>query len=513
MNNHRKQIAAGAVLSYVHIAVGAVITLLYTPFMIRILGRNEYGLYNTVASVISSLSILSLGFGSGYIRFYSRYKAEERNNDIAKLNGMFLCIFTVIGIIALLCGFFLSNHLDMVFDTGLTSAEMDTARILMLMLTVNLAISFPASVFTSIITAHERFIFQKTVLLIRQVLSPLVCIPLLLMGYASVGMVASTVIISISFDVVSVVFCFSKLNTRLSFSGFPIQLFKELAIYSGFIAINMIVDQVNLNIDKILLGRFRGTASVAVYSAGYTLYSYYHSFSTSIANVFTPRIHHIWSSTNITEAEKNRQLSSIFTDVGRIQFLILWLVCSGLIIFGRSFILLWAGNGYDNAYYVVILLALSAIIPLSQNTGIEIQRAKNKHQFRSVLYLIMALINLGLSIYLCQVYGEVGSAVGTAVSFIVANTIIMNLFYNYALGLHVSDFWKKCIRIIMASIPAIIVGFTFLYIVDTYNIFRLIMGVMVYTFIYSLCMYFGVLNAKEKNHMKKKIAAVCHIKK
>ncbi len=513
MSSHKKQIAIGAILSYVHIAVGAVITLLYTPFMIRTLGKSEYGLYNTVASVISSLSILSLGFGSGYIRFFSRYKAEERNDDIAKLNGMFLAVFSIIGMVALACGVFLSNHLDMIFDTGLSQQELETARILMLMLTVNLTISFPASVFSSIITSHERFIFQKTIILVKQILSPLVCIPLLLMGYASVGMVASTVLISLIIDAVNISFCFCKLQTHFIFHNFPIQVFKELAVYSGFIAINMIVDQINLHIDKILLGRFCGTASVAVYSAGYALYSYYHSFSTSISNVFTPRIHHIWSNVKIAEDEKNRQLSKIFADVGRLQFLILWLVCSGLIIFGRQFIRLWAGNDYGNAYYVVILLSVSAIVPLSQNTGIEIQRAKNKHQFRSILYLFMALVNLGLSIYLCQLYGEIGSAIGTAVSFIVANTIIMDLFYNYVLRLQISEYWKKCIRILVSTLPAVIIGVIFCNLVSTLKLIPLIIGIAIYTSTYLVCIYIGVLNFNEKKTIQKKLVAICHGRK
>ena len=70
-------------------------------------------------------------------------------------------IFAVIGLIALICGLFLSFHLELVFDEGLTAAEYEKARILMLMLTANMAISFPMSVFGNIINANERFVFLK----------------------------------------------------------------------------------------------------------------------------------------------------------------------------------------------------------------------------------------------------------------------------------------------------------------------------------------------------------------
>lgn len=494
-----KEITIGALLSYAQIGIGAIITLLYTPFMIRALGQSEYGLYNTVSSVVSSLSILSLGFGSCYVRFFSKYNAENKEEKINILNGMFMTIFLIIGFIAFLCGVFLSNNLELVFDTGLSHNELGKAKVLMMLLTVNLAISFPASVFTSIITANERFIFQKCILLLKQVVSPLICIPLLLTGYGSVGIVLCTVGLHLGLDICNAVFCFSKLKTRFAFGRFDGVVFKEMAVYSSFIAINMIVDQINLNIDKFLLGRYRGTIAVAVYSAGFTIYQYYTAFSTSISNVFAPRIHHIWNNPSTTVEDKDNQLSKIFTYVGRIQFLILFLLCSGLVLFGKQFIAIWAGSGYENSYYVLLLLAISAITPLSQNVGVEIQRAKNKHQFRSVLYAIMAGINLILSINLCQKYGEIGSALGTAISFIVANSICMNIFYYKILHIKIINYWRNVFRIVMSSFPALIIMGVFCRIVDTRHIVFLLLGISLYSVMYMLCEYRFSLTRQERS--------------
>ena len=52
------QIKAGAALNYVIIGINALVGLLYTPYMLRMLGQNEYGLFSLVASVISYLTIL-----------------------------------------------------------------------------------------------------------------------------------------------------------------------------------------------------------------------------------------------------------------------------------------------------------------------------------------------------------------------------------------------------------------------------------------------------------------------
>ena len=155
------QLKIGSILSYLQMALNIITGLIYTPVMLRLLEKGEYGLYQTVASTISMLSVLNLGFNSSYIRYYSKYRTKNDQESIYRLNGLFIIIFSVVGFVALLCGTFLSFNLELIFDTGLSVEEYNTARILMLLLTVNLATSFPMSVFSNIISAHEKFVFLK----------------------------------------------------------------------------------------------------------------------------------------------------------------------------------------------------------------------------------------------------------------------------------------------------------------------------------------------------------------
>mgnify|MGYP000202345569 CR=1 FL=1 len=67
---------AGVLLSYLAQIIHILSGILYTPIMLRLLGQSEYGLYQLVASVVSYLNVLSLGFGSSYMRFYSRIKKD-----------------------------------------------------------------------------------------------------------------------------------------------------------------------------------------------------------------------------------------------------------------------------------------------------------------------------------------------------------------------------------------------------------------------------------------------------
>ena len=66
MNTKSKvnQLKAGTIISYFQMSIQILIGLAYTPIMIRLLGKSEYGLYNTVSSTIAMLSILRLGFNN-----------------------------------------------------------------------------------------------------------------------------------------------------------------------------------------------------------------------------------------------------------------------------------------------------------------------------------------------------------------------------------------------------------------------------------------------------------------
>ncbi len=499
------QLKAGSVLSYLQMAVGVIIGVIYTPVMIRLLGKSEYGLYNTVASTISVLSILSLGFNSSYLRYYSMYKHKNDKESIFRLNGLFLVIFLIIGIIALICGLFLSFNLETVFSKGLTPEEYDTAKVLMILLTVNLSVSFPMCVFSNIISANERYVFLKLLGMVKTVVGPLVTLPLLLMGYRSTAMVVVTLIISVLTDAAYFIYVVCVLKNKFIFKRVKNGIFLDLFIYTSFLALNAIVDQINMNMGKLLLGRYNGTGAVAVYSVGYSLYQYYMMFSTSISGVFSPRIHKIVNATCDDAGRQRTELTDLFVRVGRIQFLVLMLIATGLIFFGKTFISFWAGEGYENAYTVSVLLLFSSSLALIQNLGIEIQRAENKHRFRSIAYTVMALSNLLLTIKLCPVYGAVGAAAGTAASLIIANGIIMNIYYHKRCNIDIKCFWKNIARLSLGLIFPLAAGTVLNIFIKQKSMTYMLLGGMSYTVIYFASMWLFGMNRYEKDLIVKPI--------
>ena len=497
------QLKAGAILSYLSMGLNSIISIIFTPIMLRLLGQSEYGLYNLVSSVVSYLVLLSFGFGSAYVRYYSRYSVKEDEENIAKLNGMFLTVFMIIGIIALLAGIVLATNVDIIFGDKLTIDELSTAKILMLVMVFNLALSFPMSVFNSYITANEEYIFQKVLQIIKTIVNPFIMLPVLLMGYKSIGLVVVTTLLTVSVELGNMIFCLKKLKMKFSFKKFDLSLMKEMTVFSSYIFINMIIDQINWNMDKFIIGRFRGTVGVAVYGIAAQLNNYYKTFSSAISNVFIPRVHRM-----VAASEDNKGLTDLFTRIGRIQFIVLSLICSGLIFFGRPFINMWAGWDYDGSYPIALILIIPVTIPLIQNIGIEIQRAKNMHKFRSWVYFFIAIGNVILSIHLTKLYGGIGAAVGTAISLLIGNGIAMNWYYHNRVGLDMKYFWSQIMKFIPALVTPIVAGILINSFVDLYHPIPFLGFGIIYVIIFLISMWFLGMNKYEKDLIAKPIIKI-----
>ena len=462
--------------------------------MLRLVGQSEYGLYQLVFSVVSYLNLLSFGFNAAYIRYYSRYKVASDTKGIASLNGMFITIFSCIAAVAAMAGTVLVWNIETVLGSNLTAAEMETARTLMILMVINLVLTFPSSVFDCYVTSQERFVFQKLVVILQHALNPVVTLPLLLMGYGSVALIAVTTAFTVVKLSVNIYFCIVKLNMQISFRGFRFSLLREMGIFTFFIFLNQIIDQINWSVGKFLLGRYIGTVAVAIFGLGSTINNMYLQFSTAISNVFVPKINAL-----VAKDDDNRQLTELFTKVGRVQFLVLALVLIGFISVGKPFMCLWGGSEYAESYYIALLLIVPVTVPLIQNLGIEIQRAKNMHQARSKVYFFVAVGNILISVPLIKWIGVVGAALGTAISLVVGNGLFMNWYYHKHIGLDIFYFWKQILSVMPAMLPSCGVSALIICFADIKGWMQLAGYAGIIFIVYCISVYLWGMNAYEKD--------------
>lgn len=476
------QLKAGVVLNYVVIFLNTVVGLLYTPYMLRMMGQSEYGLYSLVASVIAYLTVLDLGFGNAIVRYTAKFRAEKKTEEQYEMFGMFFLLYLVIGIIAFGIGLGLYFNVDTLFGNTMTAVELGRARIMMLLLVANLAFTFPMSIWGSVIQAYEDFVFQKSLNIFRIILNTAVMICLLHFGYKAVAMVVVQTIFNVLTLVVNFIYCRRKLNIHIyfRFKHFHWGFLKEVAIYSFWIFLNAIMDRVYWSTGQFVLGAMVGTAAVAVFAIAIQLEGMYMQFSTAISSVFLPKV-----TAMVATNRSRKEISDLFIRTGRIQYIVLAYILSGFIIFGRQFIELWAGAGYTDAYIISLLFFIPLTVPLIQNLGITILQARNEMKFRSVLYIIIALVSLAMQIVLTRYFGGIGCAMGVSGALVVGQILIMNVYYRRRQDLDIKTFWKEISK--MSIIPIVLIFSSMLVIrhffeLDSWG--KLLLGIAAFSLVY-----------------------------
>ena len=499
------QLKAGVLLSYLSQILQILITIFYTPVMLRLMDQGDYGLYQIVFSVVGFLSLMTFGFSGSYVRFFAVSEAKDNpDQEIARLNGTFILIFGTLGIIVLLLGLWMAVNTDVVLGGKMSETELDRAHILMYLMVLNCALNSPEIVFKNFMIANERFITLQTLNAISIILNPCLTFPLLLWGKGSIGMCVALLIITIVKLMVSAYYCIQKLKMKFCFHNLEFSAVKDIGTFSFYIFLESIISMINVSVDRFLLGKFVGSVATAVYAVGGQINTLYMYLSQTISSVFVPRINRL-----VEQGNKDKELSDLFIKVGKIQFLILYMVLLGFCLFGQRFMQLWVGESYDMSFFVAIILIVPNTINLIQNIGYEIQRAKGLQKYRSLMWLGIAILNVIITILLIKHYAECGAAMGTAIAWIVGSGFVMNWFYARYVHLDVKRFWKEIFFLAKGGIiPAISFAIFYDYFKQC-SICIYMLGLVMFVFIYSTSMIFTGLHHIERrqfiSYVKEKI--------
>lgn len=493
----------GTILSYLNIFLSNTISLIYTPYMLRMLGQSEYGIYGTAQSFISYLSILSFGIGGAYIRYNAKYRVKNDKEGEKKLNGMFLVIFSILALLVFVVGSILVFAVGGLVRNTYTSTELFKLRVVMMLLVINMCVTFIFNVAMMALNAYEKFIFIRAVLLINTIITPIINVIALRNNGKSITITAITLCLSILSYLCFYVYAKNEINLEFTFKGFDKEVMIDLFIFSSYLFVNSITDQITFSTDSIVLSAVHGTKAVAIYTVGANFRGYFQSFSGSVSSVFAPQVN-----TMIASKMDLEDVNDLFIRISRVQFYIVSLILIGYTFVGKPFIMLWAGSNYADAYLIGLLLILSVFVPAFQNLGVEIQKALNKHKARSVVYFFVALINILLTIVLAREYSGIGAAYATLICMFAGNVIFMNLYYNFGIGLNMIRYWKSILSILPGFILPAFAGFMYCNIFRITNLLSVLFAAVFITLVFVLSIWFFSMNEYEKQLIKKPIKKI-----
>lgn len=506
----KNQLKSGVLISYATMLISNIIPMVYTPIMLRILGQAEYGIYGISNSISNYLYLLNMGLGATIIRYLAKYRASGEKEKEERVAGMFFQVYCVLSVIIAIVGGIIALNIDH-YGNALTGDELALLRKLVLLNTVNTAVFMPFNVMGSILVAHEEFIVNKGVALVTTILTPFLNLAFLYAGWGSVGFPIVTIITNLIGYSVYTPYAMKKIGIRPRFGKPDWPLLKEIFQFTALVFLTRVVDALYWSTDRLIIGWAIGSVATAVYSIGAVFNSHVSSFSNAISSVLVPKLTHM----EVQNASP-KEFTDVFIRIGRLQYIIVAFIVSAFIAFGRRFIFLWAGAGYEESYWVAIFTMLPATIGLIQNTGTNILYAKNKHLFRAVTYALTAVLNITLTVIWVGPYGIVAAAAATCIACLIEDGLVMNWYYYKRIGIDIPLFWKNILKMSPVAVMLGIFAWFGLDILKMDSWLEFFAYAVMYTGVYFALAYRFTMNDYERNvffGMIRKILNRVHLRK
>lgn len=142
-------------------------------------------------------------------------------------------------------------------------------------------------------------------------------------------------------------------------------------------------------------------------------------------------------------------VSALFVRVSRTALYPLLAVLLGFATFGREFVGLWAGPGYDEAYWVALVVMVPLTVDVAQNLGLTILQVMGRYGYRARMYMAAAAANVVGTLVLARLWGGYGAAASSAVAVALSSGVALNRYYAREVGLCMRRWWASCLRLAM----------------------------------------------------------------
>lgn len=448
---------AGALLSYASLIVNAAVSFFYVPILLSALTTAEYGVYELIGSMIAYLSVMDMGLSTTLNRFYVKTRVSEGQEATENLLAVAAIVYAMLTVLAVVLGFVLDSLLEPVFGASFSASDVSLAHEMMKLVILNCAVVLPGNWFLALINANERFIFARSLSIVKYLLQVIVVLLVLNWHAGVMGVLIVQVALNIASVVLYMLYCKTRLHVKAKLHHWDWPLVGSLFAFSFFILLNMVFDQVFWKTGQVVLGAVCGVEAVAVYGIVCKVVSTgFVQISTGVTSVFLPKLTAISAAT-----DDMSEVNELFCRIGRVQAILVWGFFAGFVALGREFVFLWAGPDFVEAYPAIVALMAGLLIPLTENLGISVLQAKNKMGFRSIVYTVFAIVYLVVSIPASSAFGVMGCAVTAAVVLFVQNGPVINWYYHYKIGIDIPAFCRSILPLIVPALIACILTVAF----------------------------------------------------
>jgi len=361
-----------------------------TVVLTRFLGREQYGTYVVVLSVLAWAAVASnLGISSAV-----RKRVSEQDGVDYVVPGAVgqLVLFAVVSVLLWMLRPTLNDYMG-VKATG----------VVIVLLLARLGVSFVSSVLDGQRMVHVSSLlqpFQKTVQSVIQIV-------LVVAGLGLTGAFAGVLVGALVTVLVGAYFVSSRLKVP------SLEEFRRIKSYAQFSWFAHVRGRTFMSMDTLILAVFVTNSVVGGYKAAWNLASIFATFSLAIRRTLFPEI-----SALASQEDSDDAIAGLFTESLTYAGLIIIPGVVGSVLLG-DIVLRVYGEGFASGYYILIILSVARLLYGYQGQFLNTIDALDYPDLTFRINVVFIGLNLALNVALSAMFGWYGAAAATTFSAVV----------------------------------------------------------------------------------------------
>lgn len=426
-----------------------VVTLLLTPYILSRLNVGEFGIWVLLSVFAASFNLLDLGLGYSFVKYISAYYTYEEYDRINEVIFSGLAFYGLFGIVLTAFGLALEQPLFRLFRIA-------GASDVYLLVLIACSVSNIGAMFLSVFKGIQRMDKSNSIEIRMSIVSAIGTVVLIELGFGIFGLALNSLICS----VIAVVFTWSTLRrevpkTRFGwyFNG---KLLREMFAYGAKIQVSRFGGLICFQVDKLIISRVLGIASVSFYEVSSRLTSFMRAVPLLMLSAVIPATSELGARNDREKILRTYYLASKYVAIVTVAMV------AFVVLEARSAVNLWIGKGFEESVVLIQILAVGYGVNVLGGSASQTGAGVGRPEFDMRSTALLAVINPILSLWLVREFGAPGAAAGTSIAMILAAVYLLVTFHRgYLKDSAAAMFRGILIRPLLAGILAnlAVVGF------------------------------------------------------
>ena len=409
-SSDRPRIARNVLWNWAGIGCQMAIGLAVAPFLIRRLGDEGYGIWILVGSMVGYFGLLELGLRASMGRHIAYHRAR---NDPAGVNSILSTAVAAECITALAIAL-LTLIADILFPRffHVSSEHLHEARLALLLVGLNFAITLPLAIFDSVLWAFERFDLINLVDIPVGVARMAALFYFIPRGHGLIAVAVIAVASTTLGALLKVVLSFRvEPALRVSVRSIHKAAAKQLYSFGVWSFLLSMARRTRGYFSPMLIGALVSVQVVTLYSIASRLIGYAIQVIVATTGVLTPRATAFHAQQNLEQQERLFIEGGKYCTAVALYFLLIFL------FLGQPFIALWIGpKQAHDAARLLDILAIGEMLPMSQWVTYSMILAMARHRLSALVALLEVIVMVALMFALVAPWGMPGVCIGIALA-------------------------------------------------------------------------------------------------